>query len=358
MGRTRDARRREEPTRRPVPAPAAGDTGRRSALLDLQSVVGNEATAALTEATVVRRDGTRAKPYITPGNKFDRATKASDAGLGLGAAAKVTGTVPTIVEKGSAAVGEASKAMQLGAVQGASVAADTAETLAAVGEVAGVAGPIFSGIAMVEHGFRGRDAHVRHQHFVSAVERLSPDDPIRPYLIAAAKQQDWERARRMAKVAVSGALLALSVAAIVGTGGVAVPVVGGVLATLNAMEWARTFAKKKWYAKSQTKQAEEILRAGLADDRAGGDNPVVTMLRDLAVPVPARTASGDLDPEQLAVAVKKLAPHLERATFTVEKAIQDRAEKVTAPAFAAAELEIGEALTEAELGQISTRGRR
>ncbi|MFT4600349.1 MAG: hypothetical protein ACI857_000523 [Arenicella sp.] len=245
------------------------------------------------------------KPLLTGDGKASDATTAGDVTSALHGATAAT-----------AAGGKAAKFLgETGAI---------IDTLGVIGDIAGFVGIGLAVFGIAENAIRARDAKIRFAAFTKAYESLEEGDPLKPYLLHAAKQQSWETTRRWIRVGVTTLILGLSIAALaIGTattGGLILGAIGAVLAIGKGYETVKNlWAKRK--AKKNQKEAAGSMLNGLLGGEA---ETVATMLTGLAIPVPT---AEDVQNKTKAYkkAIEMLSPHLGRTDEAMEDSIENGA---------------------------------
>ncbi|MGE3960641.1 MAG: hypothetical protein AB7F65_03065 [Dehalococcoidia bacterium] len=270
----------------------------------------------------------RAGPFIRPGNKKDIVTMGADAaavGAGVTTVVKTMGDGVTLP-----GVGEVAPAVD---VLEFSVAAAEILTFVSLGL------NIFS---LGENLVRGWDAKIRLAAFTRAYEQLPQNDPLRPYLRDAAKQQRWEKNRRWVRVAVTAAIIGLTIAALtVASGGALLLAIAAVLAVGKAFETMRNLWRK--YRAKQQQKAAATEMFDQAYSQAQGTprrDSFEELLRSLNIPVPDQQARNFQ--AQRTTAIDQLAPHLSRTETAIQAALPQQAADFVARADAQADVQIAQ----------------
>ncbi|MCB9492269.1 MAG: hypothetical protein H6674_09430 [Dehalococcoidia bacterium] len=292
---------------------------------EAQRSAGLERVTVPSQRSMVQRAG----PTIRPGNKSDKLTMAGDAGAALTSAGKTA-----IEGVGIQGVGSTGGIGQ--------ISRDVLEFSTAAGEILGFVAIGLNVFSLGENLVRGWDAKIRLAAFTKAFQQLPEDDPLRPYLIEAAKQQRWEKNRRWARAAVTAAIIGLTIAALaVASGGALLLAIATVLAIGKTIETVRNYLKKRKAKKQQKAAATEMFdQAYAAGPESQTYQSFTELLGALNIPVPD-PASNKFKKERT-YAIDQLAPHLARSDDAIKEALPEQAEEFVARADAEADAQIAE----------------
>jgi len=269
-------------------------------------------------------------PTIRPGTKGDTLTVGADvATIGAGAATGVKLAGDGLSIPG---IGEVTPSV------------DVLEFSAAAAEILTFVSLGLNIFSLGENLVRGWDAKIRLAAFIKAYQELPENDPLRPYLVEAAKQQRWEKNRRWVRVAVAATIIGLTIAALtVASGGALLLAIAAVPSIGKAIETIRNLWRKYRAKKQQRATAEEMINQGLAaEPDSQTRTTLVDLLAALNIPMPnPQAARKDFD-KQKAYAIDQLVPHLSRTDEAIKQALPQQAEAFVQAADAQADAQIAQ----------------
>ena len=321
----------------PEPTPVAASAERQSTtppmpadLVARWSEAQRDSGLAVSAPRRLARSVINRAPTIRPGTKGDTLTVAADAAtIGAGAATGVK------------LAGDGLNIPGLGDV---TPSIDVIEFSSAAAEILTFVSLGLNIFSLGENLVRGWDAKIRLAAFTRAYQALPENDPIRPYLVEAAKQQRWEKNRRWVRVAVTATIIALTIAALtVASGGAVLLAIATVLAIGKAIETMKNLWKKYKAKKQQKAAATEMVDQAL---QAGPNSPTYAAFTELMsalnIPVPDTTKPKKEFDKARAYAIDQLAPHLSRTDEAIKPVVPEQAAAVVAAADAQADVQIAQ----------------